>query len=96
MTTSPGLLYTAKDDYDKDDETVAIPNSDDFGCSDDSNSDTDCNETFSSITYEKASKSYLVDQAVRKRQFRQTTSMSALGQLGRDASLTRIARLFEL
>ena len=55
--------YCSKDDYDKDGKTFAIPNPDYSGCSNDSDSDTDCNEKLSSVTYEKASKSYRVDQA---------------------------------
>ena len=59
--------YTSKNDYDEDNETVAIPKSDNSGCLDELDSDDNCNEKLSSITYEKASKSERVDQAEVKR-----------------------------
>ena len=52
-----------KNGYDEDDETVAMSNLDDSGCSDDSYSDTDYNEELSSVSYKKACKSYRIDQA---------------------------------
>ena len=55
---SPGIedeIYTSKDAYHEDDEIVAIPKPYDFGCSDDSDFDSDFKEKLSSVTYEKAS-----------------------------------------
>jgi len=50
--------YTSEDD-----ETILIPNADNSGSSDDSDSDTYCDENLPSVTYKKVAKNYQADQA---------------------------------